>query len=1063
MINNPSTIATLKRVVLIVPVLLIGIITSFAGNNTTASDSILVKGVVVSGTNAPLSNITISIEGSREMPEVTNDAGEFSILTGPGDNWLIVSPVSDYKSKRIFLNKRDYIKIYMAQDDLTSGDDPLQILSQRKVRKDVVPSFFETKASGSYRTPAISIDEFLQGKAPGVNVVKSNGAPGTGGVLSIRGVNSLLANTQPLYIIDGIPMESPGLFASNVEGNAYDPLLAVNMLDISSVTVVKDPAITSAYGSKGSNGIIFIETLDPSATQTSIDVDIRTGYSLAPNNQFPQLNALQHKALANEVLFTSGMFEESIRMKYPNLYLYTNDPRYIDYQHNTNWQNTIFDDASFQNINLKVKGGDAIARYGLSFGYTTNDGIVKATDFDSYNLRFVSLLNIFTWLRMNAGVSLNYYVKNLKESAKVHETNPIMSALNKSPMLNPYQYDLDGNMLTLISEVDELGVSNPVAIIDRYRGKNSNYHFMTNMGFEMTLNKDLMLNTNFNLTYNAMKEQVFMPNHGMAHYYNYEAHNVSKATNNYLLSFYNNTYLSYKKVFNKVHSITSSTGVNILTNTYQLDWGLTMNAHENDEYKELSDGTNNLRRIGGANKAWNWVSVYENLNYAFQDKYLVTAGISLDGSSKVGENAINTIKIGKNPFGLFYSAGLGWRMSSESFMKDVSWIDELKLRLTYGKSGNDDIGESNASDYYESVKFRETVGLYPAVIANKELSYETVSQMNTGLDLAFWGSRLRATFDVFNSKTKDMLILTPLKSYLGYSFRPENGGEMQNKGIEMSAALRIVEGKNFKWDIQANVTKVSNEITYLHGDMLVTDIVGGQVVNKVGAPANSFYGFLFDGVYSGTAQAKTEGLVNDKLTAYKGGDARFVDLSGPNGTPDGVINQFDKTDIGSSMPDLFGGLHNTFMYKRWSLETYLNFVSGNEVFNFVRFKNEAMTGIENQSANVLNRWQTDGQVTNVPRALWNDPVGNSAFSSRWIEDGSYLRVQSIALSYRIPNKWLEFRNAEFYVSANNVFTLSKYLGYDPEFATSYSHAEQGVDYGQTPQPRQFVIGIKLGL
>jgi TonB-linked SusC/RagA family outer membrane protein len=630
-------------------------------------------------------------------------------------------------------------------------------------------------------------------------------------------------------------------------------------------------------------------------------------------------------------------------------------------------------------------------------------------------------------------------------------------------MLNPYQYDLEGNMLTLISEVDELGVSNPVAIIDRYRGKNSNYNFNTNMGFEMTLNKDLMLNTNFSLTYNTMKEQVFMPNHGMAHYYNDEAHNVSKATNNYLLSFYNNTYLSYKKIFNKVHSITSTTGVNLLTNRYQLDWGLTMNAHENDEYKELSDGTNNLRRIGGANKAWNWVSLYENLNYAYQDKYLVTAGFSFDGSSKVGENAINTIKVGDSRFGLFYSAGLGWRMSSESFMKDVSWIDELKLRLTYGKSGNDDIGESTASDYYESVKFRETVGLYPAVIANKELSYETVSQLNAGLDLALWGSRFRATVDVFNSTTKDMLILTPLKSYLGYSFRPENGGEMQNKGVEVNASYRIVEGRNFKWDIQANVTKLSNEITYLHGDMLVTDIVGGQVVNKVGAPANSFYGFVFDGVYESSAQAQTEGLVNEKLVPYKGGDARFVDLSGPNGTPDGVINQFDKTDIGSSMPELYGGLLNTFTYKRWSLETYLNFVSGNEVFNYVRYKNEGMTGIENQSANVLNRWQYEGQVTDVPRALWNDPIGNSAFSSRWIEDGSYLRVQNIALSYRIPSKWLEFRNAEFYISANNVLTLSKYLGYDPEFATSYSHAEQGVDYGQTPQPRQFVIGIKLGL
>jgi hypothetical protein len=189
----------------------------------------------------------------------------------------------------------------------------------------------------------------------------------------------------------------------------------------------------------------------------------------------------------------------------------------------------------------------------------------------------------------------------------------------------------------------------------------------------------------------------------------------------------------------------------------------------------------------------------------------------------------------------------------------------------------------------------------------------------------------------------------------------------------------------------------------------------------------------------------------------------FIDISGPDGTPDGIINQYDKTTIGSSMPDFFGGFQNTFTYKRWSVETHINFVSGNEVFNYVRYKNEQMTGLENQSTSVLSRWEYDGQVTRVPRALWNDPVGNSSFSSRWIEDGSYLRVQNISLGYRIPGKFLQFRNAEFYVSANNVFTLSKYLGYDPEFAASYSHSEQGVDYGQTPQARQFIVGIKLGL
>ncbi|MDP3643891.1 MAG: SusC/RagA family TonB-linked outer membrane protein [Bacteroidota bacterium] len=1062
MINNPFTIATWKSAALIIPVILLSFMTTHA-QNTNAQDSIPVKGVIVSETDTPLPNITISVEGSRQMPVVTNEAGEFTIKSNSGNNWLIISPVSDYKTKRVFLSDRKELKVFLTSNDLSSGDDPLNILSQKKIKKDVVPAYFETKTSGNYKTSAFSLDEYLQGKAAGVNIVRRNGSPGSGAVLSIRGVNSLIANNQPLYVVDGIPMENPGLFTSNVEGSSYDPLMAVNMPDISTVTIVKDPTVTTSYGSKASNGVVFIETLDPSSTQTSIDVDLRSGYSLAPSNFIPQLNALQHKSLVNEVLFTSGLFEEVIRAKYPNLFLSKNDPRYIDYQHNTNWQNEIFDDAMFTNINLRVKGGDAIARYGLSFGYTNSEGVIKATDYDSYNLRFASRLNIFTWLRMNAGVSLNYNTSNMKESAKVQETNPILAALNKSPLLNPYQYDLDGNMITALSEVDELGVSNPVAIVNRYKANNTNYHFISTMGFEVTLKKDLMLNTNFGLTYNAMKEMVFMPNHGMAHYYNNEAHNVAKATNNYLLSFYNNTYLSYKKIFNKVHSLTSNTGLNILTNRFQLDWGLTMNAHENDEYQSLQDGTNNLRRIGGANKSWNWVSIYENLNYAYKDKYLVTASVSLDGSSKVGDEAIHTIKIGDNPFGLFYSGGIGWRLSSEPFLNDLGWLDELKVRATYGKSGNDDIGESNASDYYQSVRFRETVGLYPAVIANKELSYETVSQMNGGVDLALWGSRFRATIDVFNSTTSDMLILTPLKSYMGYSFRPENAGEMKNKGIELSAFYRIVDGKSFKWDLQANVTKVSNEISALMGDMLITEITGGEVVNKVGSAANSFYGFLFDGVYSSTTEAQKANLVNAKSVMYKAGDARFVDLSGPLGKPDGMINQYDKTTIGSSMPELFGGIQNTFTYKRWSLDSYINIVTGNEIFNYVRYKNEAMTGLENQSANVLNRWQIDGQQTDVPRALWNDPVGNSAFSSRWIEDGSYLRVQNVSLSYRIPTKWLQFRNAEFYVSANNVLTLSKYLGYDPEFATSYSHAEQGVDYGQTPQARQFILGIKLGL
>jgi len=1062
MINNLFAIAPWKKAVLIIPVLLLSLFSSQA-QTKLAQDSILVKGVIVSGTNTPISNITISIDGSNQQPVVTNDAGEFSIKSSAGNNWLIVSPASDYKTRRIFLNNRTELKLYLTDNDLSAGDDPLSILSQKILKKDIVSSYFDMPTSDINKTPVMSVDEYMQGRVAGMEVIRRDGAPGTGAIGFIRGINSINANNQPLYVVDGIPMENPGLFKSNLDGYAYDPLGAVNVLDISKVTVVKDPTITSVYGSKASNGLIFIETLDPSATQTSIDVDLRTGYSLAPSNEIPQLNAGQHKTLANEELMSSGMYEENIKLQYPDLFLVKTDPRYIDYQHNTNWQDKIFTDAQFTNLNMRVKGGDAIASYGLSFGYTSSKGVIKNTGYDSYNLKFVSRLNVFTWLKMNADVTFNYNSANMKESAKVKETSPIMAALAKSPMSNPYQYDVNGNMITALTEVDELGVSNPVAIIDAFKASNSNYHFLSTMGFEAQLKKNLVLISDFSLTYNALKEQIFMPNHGMAHYYDDEAYNVAKATNNYLLSIYNNTYVSYKKVFNKVHSLSSSTGVNVMVNTYQLDWGLTMNASENDHYQALQDGTSNLRQIGGENRNWNSVSVYENVNYAFKDKYLASASVSLDGSSRIGANAINTIKIDNNPFGLFYGGGLGWRLSNEPFMKQLNWLDEFKLRVSYGKTGNDDIGESSASNYYQAIKFRETVGLYPAIIPNDQLSYETVSQVNGGTDIALWGNRIKLTADVFQSTTNDMLVMTPMASYMGYAFRPENGGKMQNTGVELSASLRIIDGRSFKWDVQANFSKIKNEIIALKGDRMITEITGGEVVNQVGSPANSFYGYVFQGVYSTTAEANAANLVNDKLVKYSAGDAKFADISGPNGKPDGIINQYDKVAIGSSMPKFYGGFQNTFTYKKWSLNTLINVVSGNKIFNYVRYQNEQMTGLDNQSANVLNRWESEGQVTNVPRALWNDPMGNSSFSTRWLEDGSYLRVQNVSLSYKLTNKFLQFRNAEFYISANNVLTVSKYLGYDPEFSYSYSHAEQGVDYGQTPQARQFIIGIKLGL
>ncbi len=1026
-------------------------------------DSVLVKGKVLNTSGVPLQDVSVAVDGSSDLPYFTNESGEFFIRSTSGNDWITVSPSEGYITKNIFLNNREELTIYLPEKDISSGYDNIDILFQSRQKRDIAASFTEPDITTISRIPVITADQFMQGRVPGMHVVNRSGDPGSGAVSLIRGINSLNASNQPLYIIDGIPQISFNVLESNLDGFSYNPLLGLNVHDISRIYVVKDPVYTAAYGSKASNGLVIIETLAPTATQTIIEADFRSSYSLSPFNQIPQLNAQQHKTLISEILFSSGMQQEFIREKYPNLYLTPEDDRYIDYRHNTNWQDIIFSNAFMTNANINVKGGDEIARYGLSFGYLNADGIIKSTNYEGYNLKFVSMLNIFQWLEMNADVNLSYNLSNFKESALISQTSPVLTSLAKSPMLNPFRYDEEGNELITLSPVEELGVSNPKSVIDNFEAKNNNLYFTSALGVTAKPSQNLALRSTFSLTYNLQRELIYMPNIGMEPYYNNEAINVSKGLNNSLSSFYNSTYATYKKSYGNKHRFSFSIGSNILTNKYELDNALTKNAPENDQYRLLQDGTSSLREIGGLKRNWNWISFYENANYSYMDKYLISITTSLDGSSRLGENAANTVKLGSVPFGFFYAGGLGWRLNNERYLKNISWLEELKLRLSYGVSGNDEIGESNASRYYTTANYRETSGLYPAIIHNDELSYEIVKQINTGIDLALMGSRFSLSIDFYNALINDMLIFSPVMAYLGYEYRPENSGEMVSNGVDIGLFYRVVDKSGFKWDIEASLSSFSNEIKNIEGSKLITPVAGAEIVNMEGEVANSFYGFIFKGVYSTTGEAISDGLLNNKLMPYAAGDAIFEDLSGPQGIPDGIINNYDKTVIGSSLPDYFGGLSNSLTYKRWNLNIFLQFVSGNEVFNYIRFQNEKMTGLNNQSKDVLNRWQYEGHETDVPRALWNDPAGNSAFSTRWIEDGSYLRLKYVMLSYSIPNKFIGFRNALFYISASNLFSASEYLGYDPEFGYSQMQFEQGIDYGLTPQSRQFLVGIKLGL
>ena len=635
---NLKKFEKITRFILLTTILVFGYTFIYA----QGQDSLIIKGKILNGSSDPVANVSVAVEGSFELPAVTDENGNFEVVASSKSDWLNVEPSSKYKTKRIFLNNRTSLTIYLTEEDITSVSDELNILNQAIRKRNIVASVSTVNTDNIKQHSALTIDQFLQGRVPGLHVVNRSGDPGSGASMLLRGINSINASNEPLIIVDGIPVMAKNVFGSNLDGFSYNPLLSINNLDISKVTVIKDPSITAAYGSKASNGVILIETLAPSAIQTVIDFDFRSGYSLAPERYIPQLNAGQHKTLANEVLVSSGKYEELTLLDYPNLFLKPGDDRFIDYQHDTKWQNIIFSDALFSNINVNVKGGDEIARYGLSFGYINANGIIKTTQYDGFNLRFVSLLNIFPWLKMDAGMSLNYSTANLKESAKVSQTNPILASLGKSPLLNPFQYDREGREILLASPVDELGVSNPQSIIDNYSATNNNVHFISTIGAEATIKNNLILKSNFGFTYNVLKELVFMPNRGMELYYENEAMNVSKGTSNSLTSLYNNTFLRYQKNIGKNHHITSNTGINLLINDFELDWGLTKNAHENDQYRMLQDGTNNMREMGGENRKWNWVSLYESVAYSYKDKYLLSGSVSLDGSSRVGKDADNT-------------------------------------------------------------------------------------------------------------------------------------------------------------------------------------------------------------------------------------------------------------------------------------------------------------------------------------------------------------------------------------------------------------------------------------
>lgn len=777
------------------------------------------------------------------------------------------------------------------------------------------------------------------------------------------------------------------------------------------------------------------------------------------------MNAAQYRTYLSDLLQSGGATPAQISA-YPYMNDNPSNPDYYRYHNNTDWQKQVLKNSSFKDYYLKVTGGDNIARYALSMGVSTNAGVLQKTTVNRYNTRLNADLNLSQKLSASTNLSFTFNEQNLKDGGVAPKTNPLYAALIKSPLINPNEVSSSGAVSPVVTDVDTFGVSNPVALINTVQAVNKNYRFVGSVAFNYSFSKTLTLNSTSAITLDKVRENIFIPRKGVVN----DTLMLDNGTvldsrlgaqTKRLLSIYNDTRLSYDKVFNNDHRLSARAGFRFLQPRTEQDLVLGANSAI-DQLRSVSNSVATLRTTGGDLGKSRWLNIYFSADYSLLDKYIFSANLAVDGSTKFGKNVPNALHVSGNSFALMPSVAAAWLISSENFLAGSKVVDLLKLRASYGITGNDDIGNYTAQKTYASQNFLGTQGLVRNNFSNDALQWESVYKTNAGIDAALFNERLNLTFEVYRNETRKMLINETLSATMGITNVYTNTGGMKTTGAELSITGRIINKPTLKWDVGATAAHYKSTITALPAGNIVTDYAGGSYLTSIGNAPNAFYGFKTAGVYSTNAEAAAAGLsvvqANGTLVPFKGGDVKFVDVNG-----DKLIDNRDRQIIGNPNPKYFGSIFTRLEWKRFALEALFTFTQGNDVYNYTRRQLESESNYNNQTLAVVNRWRSDGQVTTVPRASLGDPLGNSRFSDRWIEEGSYLRLRTASLSYNLPIKAGFLRYSVLYLTGNNLFTLTKYLGFDPETSATPNPFRQGADITLEPQFRSVQAGLRFGL
>jgi TonB-linked SusC/RagA family outer membrane protein len=1010
-----------------------------------------IRGTVTGADGEGLPGVSVIVEGTTRGA-ITDSKGGYHISV-PEKNASLLFSFVGYLPQRISVTSQSVIDVVLRED--TKALEEVVVVGYGTMNKsDVTGSVAKINADGVEERPVASVEQFLQGQVSGVQITQNTGAPGGGISFNIRGATSVSGSNQPLVVIDGYPVDSDNGNVKMSDGSQsnylaqlpQDNALAnLNPGDIESVEILKDASATAIYGSRASNGVVLITTKRGKPGADRISYSFRYDISQLPR-KIGVLNTMDYLGYSNEAYRNNG--QDSV---YKSAQIATLG------RVNTNWQDLIYQEGQTQNHQLNISGGQDKMRYSVSMGYLSQDGIVKNSKYERGSLR-INLDRQFG-KRFKFGVNMSGTMSRNRaamQSSNISDASMsvVRGALTSRPFDSPFSAEDE-------LEIDQTQAGNPLTLVNLADDQNRMTTVLANLFGEYTLAKGLTFRINSGVNVGSTQRDFYHPRGttlgNLEGGYAYRGHINSF---NYLTEY----TLNFTKVIASRHSINAVGGY-----TWQQwnrrSFGVNALNFPNDNllYYDLSSASS-ITNPSTSTTEWALGSFLGRLNYSFDKKYLVTFTGRSDGSTRLAEG---------NKWAFFPSVAVGWNMHNENFLKSVDAISELKIRASYGLSGNQAVGVGSTKSMLASTGSVANqsiqIGYVFSNLSNSKLHWETTRQTNIGADISLLGNRFSFGFDYYKKRTHDLLISLTIPPSNGYASYSTNQGVIQNQGLELDLKAKALTGI-FSWDISGNISRNRNKVISL-GEGL-NSFVGptygavssqSMTIARIGSPIGSFYGYRIGGIYQNTAQI--DAGPTDSYTRTPG-TFIFKDISGPDGKPDGAITVDDREIIGSPYPDFIFGLTNNFEWKGFSLNVFFQGSIGQDVINANRHIMDALN--RGVSSNVRqeawdNRWQGEGTSNTYPKPNMVDPF-QSRFTDFIVEDASFVRLKNVTLGYSIPRKRLRvFKSLKVFASAGNLVTWTDYKGYDPEINSKGDNSMlSGIDNGSIPQFKTYSFGINAG-